>query len=309
MNITYREAVRMNPTLSQQAQFDHWLASLAPCCSRHRGTRLKLDQDATRRSRAFCRAGEFYAWRDFDAAIPDNDREQYYPFEAHFWCPACKLSRGSFPPKFHQCRFEDFQTPTQELRGHLAKCREFVEQVNARHCGFLLMCGMPGNGKTRLSATMAGEIIGPEALYLTQGQMTLQHRLTYGRRHVHLHRRGEEPDDHPPTVWESAQSVSLLVLDELGTKAMSPDEMLLVDEILKHRHDHFKPTIMISNLPLQGTPGNPGLKEFLGDSLADRIAEANGNGRFNLQFSGGSFRRRAENTYLLGLAQQPSDTP
>jgi len=70
----------------------------------------------------------------------------------------------------------------------------------------------------------------------------------------------------------------------------------LLDELLKHRYDAGKPTILISNLPLDQ------LKEFLGDALTDRVKHATGNGKFILQFKGESYRRSAGENYLTGNA-------
>ena len=89
--------------------------------------------------------------------------------------------------------------------------------------------------------------------------------------------------------------VSFLVLDEIGCTTMANDERLLLDELLKHRYEQRKPTVLISNLPLDP------LKEFLGNALADRIGHATGNGRFIIQFSVASFRRSDGENYLDGL--------
>jgi DNA replication protein DnaC len=92
-----------------------------------------------------------------------------------------------------------------------------------------------------------------------------------------------------------------LVLDEIGCLPLASDEKLFLDELFKHRYEHRGPTILISNLPLTGTHDAPGLKEFLGDALTDRIKEATGNGKFIVQFFGESYRRSTRESYLEGL--------
>ena len=91
------------------------------------------------------------------------------------------------------------------------------------------------------------------------------------------------------------------MLDEIGCNPFANDERLLLDELLKHRYEQRKPTILISNLPLTGPPAAPGPKQFLGDALTDRIKEATGNGKFIIQFSGESYRRTMGEDYLAGL--------
>ena len=151
---------------------------------------------------------------------------------------------------------------------------------------------------------MIRELDNADALYVRQGQLTVALRATYGRKDVFLRhppRRGEEDDDEPPTVLEIVQEVRFLVLDEIGCNALANDERLLLDELVKHRYEHRKPTMLASNLTLAGTPEEPGLKEFLGDALSDRIKDATGNGRFILQFGGDSYRRASGESYLEGL--------
>jgi DNA replication protein DnaC len=185
---------------------------------------------------------------------------------------------------------------------NLRRCKEFANLVNRRECGFLLLCGLPGNGKTRLASNIVRKCKREDALYVTQGQITVLHRKTYSQRyHVIIHRHQDYDQEAPSGILQLAQNVFLLVFDDIGSHAMPADELLLIDEVLKYRFDNRKPTILISNLPLTGTSAGPGLKEFLGDALCDRIDQATGNGRFILQFSGESFRRRSGESYLQGL--------
>jgi len=138
------------------------------------------------------------------------------------------------------------------------------------------------------------ELENADALYVRQGQLTTALRATYGRKDMFLHRYHDATgdDDEPPTPLEIVQGVSFLVLDEIGCAPLANNEHLLLEELLKHRYDARKPTILISNLALDQ------LKEFLGDALTDRIKHASGNGRFILQFKGESFRRTAGENYL-----------
>jgi len=170
------------------------------------------------------------------------------------------------------------------------------------------MVGLNGTGKTRLACNILHELNTNGCLYLRQGTFTLEHRRSYGHRDVYVYTGRGRPDDYedgPKTVWQIAQDETVLVLDEIGCKALSPDEMLLFDEVLKHRYDQRKPTVLVSNLPLNGTDERPGLKQFLGDALWDRIVSATGNGRFILQFSEASYRRQQGEDYLRGLKDQP----
>jgi DNA replication protein DnaC len=140
-----------------------------------------------------------------------------------------------------------------------------------------------------------------DTIYVRQPTLTLELRANYGRKDVFLHRGpqrddGEARDDQPPTLLEIVQGVRFLVLDEIGCNPLANDERLLLDELIKHRYEQRKPSILISNLPLDQ------LKEFLGDALTDRVVDATGNRKFLLQFSGNSYRRTKAENYLEGLA-------
>jgi DNA replication protein DnaC len=245
-------------------------------------------------------------WPGHDYAYPGRISAGEFHFTAVFVCPACSMVYALCPPEFHGTSFETFEPSTPERAATLAKAREFAAQVNSSGCGFALSVGLPGQGKTRLACNVIRELIDRDALYARQGQLTLALRANYGRKDVFLHRSlrndDEDKEEQEPTPLEITQNVHFLVLDELGCTALANDERLLLDELIKHRYEHRKPTILISNLPLMGTNVHTGIKEFLGDALIDRIKEASGDGKFIVQFCGESYRRSAGESYLEGLS-------
>jgi DNA replication protein DnaC len=304
-----RGCIPINPALSREAQFAQWLDSLAPqTCQQHKHTRLLLDDTATRRASLSRDDSESWYARYEDGDLPNAEaREKLYPFEAIFRCPACCCAFALCPPEFHQTSFETFDTSTDEQTNSLALCHEFAAQVNKNRCGFALLVGRTGTGKTRLACNIVRVLENRDALYVRQGTLTCALRATYRRKEVFLHspqwrnEDNEAGDDNPPTPLDIVQKVRFLVLDEIGCTALAGDERLLLDELLKHRYEQRKPTILISNLPLTGTLDKPGLKEFLGDALTDRIREATGNWKFIVQLSGESYRRTTGENYLDGL--------
>lgn len=228
-----------------------------------------------------------------------------FTFRAEFFCPTCHVARAHCPPEFINTTFETFDVPAPEQTTVLAKARDFVTQVNAHGCGFALFVGPPGTGKTRLACNVIRELADPGSLYVRQGDLTCALRATYGHKTVSLDRADhsdEDEEEDPPTPLELIQNVRFLVLDEIACLPPANDERLFLDELLKHRYEHRKPTILISNVPLTGRPDYPGLKEYLGDALADRIREATGNGKFMVLFTGESYRRTTSQGYLSGLA-------
>src|ERR1035437_2123134 len=306
--VTFYACVPVNPGLSREQHFEKWLDKLLPrYCARHKRTLLVLERENSRRESLAVSSSDIWHRRYMDprqlAEIPDRATiEKFHPFEACFHCPACKLQYAQVPPLFYESSFDAFQAGTPELKHNLARCREFVIQVNRHGCGFLVMCGLVGTGKTMLACSIIRELNHSDSFYIRQAQLTNALRDTYGRKDVFLHRQTRgDVGDAMPALLAFVQRVGFLILDEFGCTALANDDMRLIDELLKHRFDDGKPRTLISNLPLKGKPEKPGLKEIFGDALTDRIREATGNGKFILQFAGKSYRPTTGENYLQGL--------
>lgn len=290
-----REVVPIDGTLSREAQFEQWLATVTKHCKIHPHTQLtpRITAESGRPPRN-PDADVWYAWHSrYAFEIPqEQDREKFYPFEADFDCIACVVAHSLCPPNFHETSFASFDTSTPERAAVLSKARDFASQVKQHKRGFALFVGAPGTGKTRLACNIVRELEHRTSLYVRQGQLTLALRATYGQKRVVFGREAEEDDEAEPTVLEITQKIRFLVLDEIGCAPLANDERLLLDELLKYRYDHGEPTVLISNLPLSD------LKSFLGDALTERIKHASGNGRFIVQFRGESYRRADGENYL-----------
>lgn len=298
----FADKIALSPGESAETRFEAWLAGYTAeprFCRRHPHTRLVVDRGACHN----WPASKERQTHDYDPWAEPQVEPGIFHFRAALRCPACRLAHALCPPEFRETTFATFATDTKERADALARCRDFVEQATQHGCGFMLVVGLPGTGKTRLACNVVRELDDGDALYVRQGELTTALRATYGHKEVILHKpraSGEYEDTPPPSPLEVVQEVRFLVLDEIGCNALANDERLLLDELLKHRYDERKPTILISNLPLKE------LKAFLGDALADRITHATGNGRFILQFSGESFRRAAGEDYLSALGDHPN---
>jgi DNA replication protein DnaC len=292
--VTIPASVPVKPGFSREQQFEQWLGTLPPRnCGRHKQTPLTLDRETSQRRSLSVSPSDIWSRRynhpRLQAFVPDiKEIDNFHPFEACYRCPACRVAYAGCPPEFQETSFDTFDTSTPERASAIAKAREFIAQVNRHKCGSAVFVGLPGTGKTRLACNIIRELNHLAALYVRQAELTAALRATYGNHSLEYMKPPESP-------LALAQCVAFLVLDEIGCTALANDELRLLDELLKHRYEHRKPTLLISNLPVAG------LKQFLGDALADRIQEATGKGKFIFQFSGVSFRRTTRKSYLDGL--------
>ena len=278
--ITVREPIAVARENRNQ-KFSEWLA-VPRYCPKHPRTRLV--------QRTSPKPNHIGATLSY----VDTDTDDEFTFCADFCCPACLRAFALFPPEFLQSGFDTFQTDTEERAAALATARAYVAQVNQFGVGFLVFVGMPGTGKTMLSAGIVGELRGLKALYVRQGELITALRATYGADKYEYDEFGRK-EGLVKTPLEITQAAGLLILDEIGCTAPANDERLLLDELLKHRFEQRKPTILISNLPLKL------LNKYLGHALADRIHQATGGGKFIFTFIEESYRQGDGDNYLRGL--------
>lgn len=293
-----KDLIMLTPGETADSRYKAWLEKKlaeAHFCPRHPRVQLVFASSFFRK-----------AYKIETLGNPLSDHGEIEPgrfyFKAVLSCPICRCTYARCPPEFHESGFDTFETSTTERLNSLARCREFAVQVNQKGCGFALLVGGPGTGKTRLACNVIRVLADGDALYVRQGEVTSELRASYGRKQVLVRSPYQRNDDDeeadsfdPPTPLKIVQRVPFLVLDELGCTALSNDEQLLLDELLKHRYEQRKPTILVSNLALDV------LQDFLGDAPYDRIRHASGGGKFILQFQGESYRRSSEENYLAGL--------
>jgi DNA replication protein DnaC len=281
-SVTEWHQVILAPGESPDAVLKSWSANLR-FCKKHPGTQLVSVKD-----------GEF--WPVYEDNRGDGEEAAAKPGEfnlrASFSCPVCGVAFARCPPEYHESSFDTFATSTPERTAALACARGFATQVNKHGCGFALFVGPPGTGKSRLACNIIRVLENHDALYVRHGELTAALRATYGRNNIEFN--DDDGLSEPENPLQITQRVRFLVLDEIGCNPLAGDERHLLDELIKHRYDQCKPTILVSNLPLDR------FKEFVGDALADRIRHAAGNGKFVVQFKGDSFRRITGESYLKG---------
>jgi DNA replication protein DnaC len=157
----------------------------------------------------------------------------------------------------------------------------------------LILAGTPGTGKTHLAVAIAYRAIqnGYEASFTTAAELidrlaraTLEGRLT----------NALIAYTHP----------QVLVIDEVGYLAHSPDAANVLFQVVDHRYLHRKPMLFTTNKPLDDW-GRVLHDPDLADAITDRILER---GRL-IELRGPSYRTRHLKTVAVPGPAEPAQYP
>ncbi|WP_180988581.1 ATP-binding protein, partial [Pseudomonas protegens] len=146
----------------------------------------------------------------------------------------------------------------------LAECRDYAERFpeHYRAGRSLLLTGNVGCGKTHLATAIVRTVVedGAQPLLVTAGDIVSIARASmvpgsgYMDRDVIVHLGG----------------LDLLVIDEVGCQKGSEYELGLLHGIIDRRYQAVLPTVLISNLSIDG------LKTYIGDRALDRLRQSGG---------------------------------
>jgi len=211
------------------------------------------------------------------------------------WCPECKkkqevelekqreskheslwrqrvklrLETARISPRFKDKSFDNWRavTPHQkQVKEKLLKLHKTL-QTDTPTTGAIL-CGKPGTGKNHLSVSFIRKAIieqNKTALMTTAFKIVSDIKTSW--------RAGSKMGEKE--IINSYTTVDILVIDEVGVQFGSDSEIMYLTHIINERYEHFRPTLILSNLPLVGDDSNNSrsITSILGERVVDRFRE------------------------------------
>jgi DNA replication protein DnaC len=172
--------------------------------------------------------------------------------------------RPGIPKRFENCTLDSYPKEKGKTHG-LRIAREYLENacvtIGQKVCNSIFFWGPVGTGKTGLAIPIMREWLNRGRIAIFQEYYEFMGNLQalYGNGDVSRY-------------IQAAQEVDLLVLDDLGSESLSrgketSDKTEKLFRILNYRHSNNLPTLITSNLDLDG------VEQFFEKRIASRIVE------------------------------------
>lgn len=172
-----------------------------------------------------------------------------------------KIKNSGLNKRYLESGFKNYMITCSEQDRAVQLCQDFAQQIISNHSPNLLLIGIPGTGKTHLSASIIRNIIHKStksARYYTSAEIAQKMMDTWS-----------DSSRSENEVVAHFASFDLLVIDEYGLHDRHEKRREMVHKVLYSRYDNMKSTLIISNFTLQN------MQQDLGIRLWSRLHENN----------------------------------
>ena len=176
-----------------------------------------------------------------------------------------RLAHSCIPPRFRDRTLGNYVASNDAQRNALKFCQDYAHNFDEikRSGKSIIFCGRPGTGKTHLAIGIATEVMKnnkANVLFITVMKAIRRIKNTWSN----------DAEETEGQVINLLASPDLLILDEIGVQYGSDTEENFIFEIINERYQNRLPTILISNLDIDG------VRKYLGDRVFDRLREDDG---------------------------------
>lgn len=166
--------------------------------------------------------------------------------------------------------FSDFLPVSAEQVAVLDRLKNYAESFPEvlEEGKSLILHGTTGTGKTHLASSIVKRVIeqGYSAKIYKVRRMIKFIKSSWSK-------TSEYSEDD---LINQLVNLDLLVIDEIGVQFDSEAENILLFDVIDGRNENLKPTIIISNLPIDAKEDCKSIKSVLGDRIIDRLREGGG---------------------------------
>lgn len=160
-------------------------------------------------------------------------------------------------------RLNDISPKNAKQEEALSSMKSMADAIKSgKRTGNLILIGSVGTGKTMLTSGLVCDLI------VDGYKPAIRRVIDIIRKMKNTWRKDSEITEDQ--LIDNLVALDLLIIDEIGVQFGSDTEKMFIFDIIDGRYNKMKPTILISNLTMEG------IKECIGDRCVDRLREDGG---------------------------------
>jgi len=170
------------------------------------------------------------------------------------------IGRSGILPIHKNSSFDNYIVNSDDQAKALEAAKSFAYEFKGR--GGFVFSGSYGTGKNHLASAIGNHLLLEDyrIMIVTVADLMVKFRECYGKNATKSEER----------LIEQMVSLDLLVIDEVGVQHGSPNELILLNQIIDRRCSYLRPTGILTNL------GEGELSNLLGGRVIERLKDRGG---------------------------------